>query len=173
MGFARLKLSAFASGIVVPLEAVPDPVFAGRMLGDGLAIDPGAGVLHAPCDGVVAQLHRSHHACVLESADGVRMLLHIGIDTVLLKGEGFTPRVAEGEAVRAGQPLVEFDLDVLKRHGKPVVTMLVIENGDAFRIDWRAGSKATVLLADHLISNQSARVPFLFLTKIYSGQAMS
>ena len=121
MGFSQLKLSAFASGIVVPIEAVPDPVFAGRMLGDGLAIDPTAGVLYAPCDGTVAQLHRSHHACVLESADGVRMLLHIGIDTVLLKGEGFTPRVAEGEAVRAGQPLIEFDIDVLKRHGKPVV----------------------------------------------------
>ena len=144
MGFSQLKLSAFASGIVVPIEAVPDPVFAGRMLGDGLAIDPTAGVLYAPCDGTVAQLHRSHHACVLESADGVRMLLHIGIDTVLLKGEGFTPRVAEGEAVRAGQPLIEFDIDVLKRHGKPVVTMLVIENGDAFRIDWRAGSKAKI-----------------------------
>ena len=158
MGFARLKLSAFASGIVVPLEAVPDPVFAGRMLGDGLAIDPGAGVLHAPCDGVVAQLHRSHHACVLESADGVRMLLHIGIDTVLLKGEGFTPRVAEGEAVRAGQPLVEFDLDVLKRHGKPVVTMLVIENGDAFRIDWRSDSRP-IAAGEPLMSVVAAGAP--------------
>ena len=158
MGFSQLKLSAFASGIVVPIEAVPDPVFAGRMLGDGLAIDPSAGVLYAPCDGVVAQLHRSHHACVLESADGVRMLLHIGIDTVLLKGEGFTPRVAEGEAVRAGQPLIEFDIDVLKRHGKPVVTMLVIENGDAFRIDWRAGSKA-IAIGEPLMTVVDAGAP--------------
>ena len=131
MGFSQLKLSAFASGIVVPIEAVPDPVFAGRMLGDGLAIDPTAGVLYAPCDGTVAQLHRSHHACVVESSDGVRMLLHIGIDTVLLKGEGFTPRVAEGEAVRAGQPLIEFDIDVLKRHGKPVVRVVAV--GDEVR----------------------------------------
>lgn len=158
MGFSQLKLSAFASGIVVPIEAVPDPVFAGRMLGDGLAIDPTAGVLYAPCDGTVAQLHRSHHACVLESADGVRMLLHIGIDTVLLKGEGFTPRVAEGEAVRAGQPLIEFDIDVLKRHGKPVVTMLVIENGDAFRIDWRAGSKA-IAIGEPLMTVVDAGAP--------------
>ena len=158
MGFSQLKLSAFASGIVVPIEAVPDPVFAGRMLGDGLAIDPTAGVLYAPCDGTVAQLHRSHHACVLESADGVRMLLHIGIDTVLLKGEGFTPGVAEGEAVRAGQPLIEFDIDVLKRHGKPVVTMLVIENGDAFRIDWRAGSKA-IAIGEPLMTVVDAGAP--------------
>ena len=160
MGFAHLKLSAFASGIVVPIEAVPDPVFAGRMLGDGLAIDPSAGVLYAPCDGSVAQLHRSHHACVLESADGVRMLLHIGIDTVLLKGEGFTPRVAEGEAVRAGQPLIEFDIDVLKRHGKPVVTMLVIENGDAYRIDWRADIRP-IAIGEPLMSVVDAGTPAL------------
>lgn len=158
MGFAQLKLSAFASGMVVPIEAVPDPVFAGRMLGDGLAIDPSAGVLYAPCDGVVAQLHRSAHACVLESADGVRMLLHIGIDTVLLKGEGFTPRVVEGQAVRAGQSLIEFDIDVLKRHGKPVVTMLVIENGDAYRIDWRA-ERRPIAIGEPLMTVVEANAP--------------
>ncbi|MFT3848155.1 MAG: phosphoenolpyruvate--protein phosphotransferase [Propionivibrio sp.] len=158
MAIAQLKLSAFASGIVVPIEAVPDPVFAGRMLGDGLAIDPSEGVLYAPCDGVIAQLHRSHHACVLESAEGVRMLLHIGIDTVLLKGEGFAPRVAEGEAVRAGQPLIEFDVEILKRHGKPVLTMLVIENGDAFRIASRS-ARRSIWTGDELMSVVAANAP--------------
>lgn len=137
MSFAQLKLSAFASGTVVPIEAVPDPVFAGRMLGDGLAIDPVEGVLYAPCDGQVVQVHASRHACVLEAANGARMLLHIGIDTVLLKGEGFVARVAQGDSVRAGQALIEFDMAVLKRHGKPAITMLVIENGDEHRILWR------------------------------------
>ena len=144
MSLSQLTLSAFASGMVVPIEAVPDPVFAGRMLGDGLAIDPGDGVLRAPCDGTVLQLHASHHACLLESTGdcaGARLLLHIGIDTVMLKGEGFVARVAPGDTVRAGQPLIEFDLDVLKRRGKPAITMLVIENSDDFRIDWRSASQ--------------------------------
>ena len=96
MSFSQLKLAAFTSGIVVPIESVPDPVFAGRMLGDGLAIDPSEGVVYAPCAGVITQLHASRHACILESAEGARMLLHIGIDTVLLKGEGFVARVAQG-----------------------------------------------------------------------------
>lgn len=151
MSFSQLKLAAFASGIVVPIESVPDPVFAGRMLGDGVAIDPSEGVLHAPCDGVITQLHASRHACILESANGARMLLHIGIDTVLLKGEGFVARVTQGDTVSAGQPLIEFDMAVLKRHGKPTITMLVVENGDDFRIDWRSGSRS-VWTGDALMS---------------------
>ena len=141
MNVAQQKLLAFASGIVLPIEAVPDPVFAGRMLGDGLAIDPREGVLYAPCDGHIVQLHASRHACVLETASGARMLLHIGIDTVLLKGEGFVARVGEGDTVRAGQVLVEFDLAVLKARGKPAITMLVVENGDEYRILWRSESR--------------------------------
>jgi phosphoenolpyruvate-protein phosphotransferase len=138
MSFAQLKLSAFTSGVVVPIDAVPDPVFAGRMLGDGLAIDPADGELLAPCDGRIVQLHAAHHACILEAVSGARMLLHIGVDTVLLKGEGFVAHVAEGDTVRTGQPLIGFDLGVLARHGKPAITMLVIENGDEFRIAWRS-----------------------------------
>jgi phosphotransferase system IIA component len=79
MSFAQLKLSAFTSGVVVPIDAVPDPVFAGRMLGDGLAIDPADGELLAPCDGRIVQLHAAHHACILEAVSGARMLLHIGV----------------------------------------------------------------------------------------------
>lgn len=133
------------------IESVPDPVFAGRMLGDGLAIDPSEGVLYAPCDGVITQLHGSHHACILESEAGARMLLHIGIDTVLLKGDGFVAHVAQGETVRAGQKLIGFDMAVLKSHGKPAITMLVVENGDDFHIDWRTGSRS-VWTGDALMS---------------------
>ena len=130
----QLQLGAFAAGTVVPIEAVPDPVFAGRMMGDGIAIEPINGVLYAPCDGEVTQLHSARHACVLRASNGARVLLHIGIDTVLLKGEGFRAKVIQGETVRAGQPLIEFDLDVLRRNAKPVITILVVENGDEFAI---------------------------------------
>lgn len=156
MSVAQQKLWAFASGTVLPIEAVPDPVFAGRMLGDGLAIDPLQGVLYAPCDGHVVQLHASRHACVLQAANGARMLLHIGIDTVLLKGEGFVARVAEGDAVRAGQVLVEFDLALLKARGKPAITMLVVENGDEHRILWCSESRR-VTTADEVLTLVAAK----------------
>jgi len=150
MSDLHLTLAAFANGRVVPIEAVPDPVFAGRLLGDGVAIDPADGVLRAPCDGRVVLLHACQHACTLETAQGVRLLLHVGLDTVLLKGEGFVARVAEGERVRAGQALIEFDLAVLARRGKPALTMLVIENGDLHPVAWRAEAR-TVASGDPLL----------------------
>ena len=156
----QLKLSAFASGAVVPIEAVPDPVFAGRMMGDGLAIDPVEGVLYAPCAGRIVQLQASRHACILEAENGARILLHIGIDTVLLKGEGFVAHVAQGDTVRAGQPLIAFDLAVLKRHGKPAVTILVIENGDEYHITWRCKNQERPVSAGNtllaLVANYKA-----------------
>ena len=151
----QLKLSAFANGTLVPIEAVPDPVFAGRMMGDGLAIEPIKGVLYAPCDGRIVQLQTSRHACILEAGNGARILLHIGVDTVLLKGEGFVARIAQDEVVSTGQPLIEFDLEVLKRHGKPAVTILVIENGDEHHITWRS-DVSTLAVGDPLLTLTAA-----------------
>lgn len=155
MGFPQLNLSAFTSGRVVPIEDVPDPVFAGRMMGDGLAIDPapntGQGILSAPCAGRIVQLHSSRHACFLEADNGARVLLHIGVDTVLLKGEGFVTRVAQGDVVRAGQTLIEFDIDLLKRKNKPTIVILVVENGDDFHITSRTKS-SNVSTGDPLLS---------------------
>ena len=151
MNLTPQKLSAFTSGTVIPIEAVPDPVFAGRLLGDGIAIDPTDGVLVAPCSAKVLQLHAARHACVLQMDNGARLLLHIGIDTVMLKGEGFTARVAQGDVVRAGQPLIEFDKTVLKRHNKPVISMLVIENSDEFRILQRNGN-GTIVAGGELLT---------------------
>ena len=134
-------ISAFLDGSVVALDAVPDPVFAGRMMGDGIAIAPNisAHTLRAPCAGTVTQLHSSHHACFLETDAGIRLLLHIGIDTVLLKGEGFAPRINVGTRVACGDPLIDFDPATLARHGKSSITVLAIENSDAFPICWRTG----------------------------------
>ena len=133
------SISAFLDGSVIVLDQVPDPVFAGRMMGDGIAIVPAtsARTLHAPCAGTVTQLHASHHACFIETDAGIRLLLHIGIDTVLLKGEGFAPRVAVGTRVACGDPLIDFDPATLARHGKPAIIVLAIENSDAFPIAWR------------------------------------
>ncbi|MBD1391050.1 phosphoenolpyruvate--protein phosphotransferase [Neiella sp. HB171785] len=120
------------SGIVVPLEQVPDPVFAGKMVGDGIAIDPTSQVLLAPCDGTVSTLHPAHHAVSLTTASGAEVLMHIGLDTVMLKGEGFTPRVSQGEQVKAGQPLIEFDADQVAQQARSLLTMVLITNHDDF-----------------------------------------
>src|SRR5688572_3103139 len=84
---SQVRISAPLSGQVWPLERVPDPVFAQKMVGDGLTIDPVDGVLIAPCDGEVVSLHAAGHAVTLRTAEGIEILMHIGIDTVNLKGQ--------------------------------------------------------------------------------------
>ncbi len=125
-----VELRAPLDGVIVPLEQVPDPVFAQRMVGDGLSIDPLSQVLVAPCDGTVTQLHRAGHAVTITTAEGVEVLMHVGLDTVALKGKGFTPRVKEGQQVRAGDELIGFDADFLATHAKSLLTQVVITSGE-------------------------------------------
>src|SRR3954468_17697798 len=127
---SKLQLLAPLSGQVWPLERVPDPVFAQKMVGDGLSIDPTDAVLLAACDGEVAALHAAGHAVTLRTAAGIEVLTHVGIDTVTLKGEGFRPRVKIGDRVRAGDPLIEFDLDFVATHAKSLLTQVVIANSE-------------------------------------------
>ena len=126
----QLKLLAPLTGQVWPLERIPDPVFAQKMVGDGISIDPTDNVLLAPCDGEVVTLHAAAHAVTLRSAEGAEILLHIGIDTVGLKGEGFQPKVKTGDRVGAGSPLIEFDLDFLATRAKSLLTQVIITNSD-------------------------------------------
>ena len=94
----RLEIIAPLSGVLVPLAAVPDPVFAAGTAGEGVALDPTSSTLLAPVAGIVTQLHRAHHAISITTVGGIEMLVHVGIDTVLQKGAGFTARVAQGSA---------------------------------------------------------------------------
>ena len=123
-----IELRAPLDGVIFPLEQVPDPVFAQKMVGDGLSIDPLNQLLTAPCDGTVTQLHRAGHAVTLTTAEGIEVMIHIGLDTVELKGEGFTPKVAEGQAVSTGDPLIAFDADFLATRAKSLLTQLIITN---------------------------------------------
>ena len=108
------------------LDEVPDAVFAGRMLGDGLAIDPVVGSVFAPCAGEVVTLPASGHAVSIRSPHGVDVLIHIGIDTVHLGGRGFEARVKPGARVQAGEELIRFDLDVVARGAKSLITPIVV-----------------------------------------------
>ncbi|KQM63376.1 PTS galactitol transporter subunit IIC [Sphingomonas sp. Leaf17] len=142
---ADIILTAPMQGWACGLDVVPDPVFAGCLLGDGLAIDPTGDTLHAPCDAVVIALHDSHHAVTLRTAHGAEILMHIGLDTVALNGVGFTPKVAVGQSVRAGDPLIAFDLDALVRAAPAVVTPIIITNGDRFAITGRRDAGAVAV----------------------------
>ena len=135
---ATLELTAPFDGPAVALNRVPDPVFAGLMMGDGLAIEPLSGTLLAPCDGEVAQLARTGHALTLRAANGAEVLIHIGIDTVKLDGDGFRPLVRTGERVRRGQPLIEVDLDAVARRAPSLLTMVVIANGEDYALEHKA-----------------------------------
>jgi len=124
-----LTLVAPLSGVIVPLGEVPDPVFAQGLAGDGIAIDPLSQMLVAPCDAQVIQVHRAKHALTL-SASGLEIMIHIGLDTVTLKGEGFISRVSAGDRVRLGDPLISFDADFVATHARSLLTEILITNTD-------------------------------------------
>ncbi len=121
-----LKIIAPFDGWCSSLDEVPDAVFAGRMLGDGLAIDPTVGSVRAPCSGQIITLPDSAHAVSIRSPHGVDVLIHVGIDTVHLGGRGFTARVKPGARVRAGEELICFDLDIVARAAKSLITPIVV-----------------------------------------------
>jgi phosphocarrier protein FPr/phosphocarrier protein len=118
------------SGVLVPLASVLDPVFASGTVGPGVAIDPTSTAVLAPFAGTVTQLHRAHHAIALRRVDGLELLIHVGIDTVTLKGEGFSPQVALGDAVSAGQCLLTFDADALARRAPSLLTLVIVTSPD-------------------------------------------
>lgn len=134
----QIVLLAPMTGPVVLLANVPDPVFSGGMFGDGIGVDPLVGKLVAPCDGVITHLARTGHALTIATAEGAEILLHIGIDTVELNGRGFTPKVAQGAQVKAGDLLIEFDQDLVACNAPSLVSVIAIANSDAFEIVERA-----------------------------------
>lgn len=125
---AGLVVVAPVTGRIVPMADVPDPVFAGSLVGPGLALDPseaarGRVVAVSPVAGTVVKLHP--HAFVVQTADGAGVLTHLGIDTVQMKGEGFTLKVAEGDDVAAGDPVVEWDPAAVVASGRSAIVPVV------------------------------------------------
>ena len=125
-----LVLQAPVPGVIVALERVPDPVFSQRIAGPGIAVDPTDQTLVAPVSGKITQLHQSHHALTITTPAGAEVLLHVGLDTVRLRGEGFTPLVKMGQEVKAGDELLRFDADLVGRKAKSLLTIMVVANAD-------------------------------------------
>lgn len=124
------KLLAACSGEAVALSSVPDEVFASGMLGGGVAIKPETGMFFSPVDGTVENITDTLHAYTIRSEDGLDLLLHIGIDTVELRGVGFCACVKTGDRVRAGDIIARADLDLIKEKGYLTVTPVIISNSD-------------------------------------------
>lgn len=123
-------LYAPVKGKVIELEKVPDDVFAQKMLGDGVAVEPADTDVVAPCDGKVLLVSQTRHAVAIQTKDGLEVLIHVGLDTVELAGEGFVTYVKAGDNVKKGDKLITFDRDFLETKGKSAVTPMVITNMD-------------------------------------------
>jgi len=128
-----IDIIAPISGDIVAIEDVPDVVFAEKIVGDGIAIRPTGNKMVAPCDGEIGKIFETNHAFSLESTSGIELFVHFGIDTVELKGEGFTRIAQEGQKVKMGDTIIEFDLEVLKKKAKSILTPVVISNMDEIK----------------------------------------
>ncbi|ULL17247.1 PTS glucose transporter subunit IIA [Paenibacillus sp. H1-7] len=125
-----LSVQSPLSGRSLPLEEVPDKAFARKHMGEGMAIEPSEGKLVAPFDGVVVYLIGSKHALIIQHETGLQLLIHVGINTVALKGEGFAAHIGAGDKVRLGQTLITFDIAHIRDSGYSAVTPVVVVNDD-------------------------------------------
>ena len=121
------------SGEIVALETVPDVVFSEKIVGDGIAIKPNGNKIVAPFDGTISKIFETNHAFSIESDSGIELFVHFGIDTVELKGEGFVRVAQEGQTVKQGDTIIEFDLALLNAKAKSTLTPVVISNMDEIK----------------------------------------
>lgn len=125
-----MTVMAPLDGAVLAQEQIPDATFATGILGPGCGIEPTGDTVYAPFDGTVTQVAETLHAVGMESNDGIELLIHVGMDTVEMKGQGFTALVKEGDKVKAGTALLKIDLDAIRAAGHPTATAIIVTNGD-------------------------------------------
>ena len=126
----ELVLNSYMKGKVVDITEVPDPVFAQKMMGDGFAIIPEEGKLISPVAGEIIQVFPTKHAFGVKAGE-VEILIHVGLETVSMKGEGFDVKVSAGDRVEVGQTLLTYDLELVKEKAKDIITPCVVTNMDA------------------------------------------
>lgn len=126
-------LNSYLEGTLIPLNEINDEVFSQGILGDGIAIEPQKGEIKSPCNGFVSNLVSSKHAIGIKSESGFDILIHVGIDTVNLKGRFFEYHVREGQKINQGDTLITFDIDAIKKEGYSLATPMVISNTGEYR----------------------------------------
>ncbi|PLR81045.1 PTS glucose transporter subunit IIA [Bacillus canaveralius] len=125
-----VQIFAPVTGTAINLEQVPDPVFSERMMGDGIAVEPSEGEVVSPVDGEIVQVFPTKHAIGIRAQNGAEILIHIGLETVSMNGEGFEAHISVGDKVSVGDRLVSFDLELVKEKAKSTVTPIIITNTD-------------------------------------------
>lgn len=125
----EFQIVAPVDGDLILLENVPDEMFSQKIMGDGFAVKPENGSVVAPISGVAETVFPTGHAVGITTKDGIECIVHIGLDTVELNGDGFTPLIKQGAKVKAGQPIVKFDKELLEEKGYELVTMVVFPSG--------------------------------------------
>lgn len=143
-GTEQKELKSILDGTVLPLEEVPDEVFSQRIMGDGIAIEPSGSVVYAPADGeITVVMEETGHACGMKLKNGLELLIHVGVDTVSMGGDGFELLVKEGDTVKSGTPLIKFDKEKIKAAGHPCTTMMIVtEEGKTEKISMYTGMEA-------------------------------
>lgn len=124
------ELKAPVAGKVIDLKEVPDDVFSSKMIGDGAAIDTTGDLIVSPAEGELSLVFKTNHAFALRLKNGAEVLVHIGLDTVELKGEGFTKLAEEGSHVKAGEPIIKIDREFIASKGYSLITPVLITNPD-------------------------------------------
>ncbi|MED3727167.1 PTS sugar transporter subunit IIA [Priestia endophytica] len=122
------NITAPLTGRIFSLENVPDPVFSQKMMGEGFAIEPTNGEVVAPIDGEIIQLFHTKHAIGLKTENGAEIIIHVGLETVAMEGDGFTAHVKEGSKVKKGDKLLTVDLEKVREKAKSTVTPVVVTN---------------------------------------------
>lgn len=124
----KVKFKSPVTGKAYEITDVSDEVFASKMVGDGIALEPYEGILYSPVDGEIVNVFPTKHAIGIKTMEGLEILIHIGIDTVEMKGEGFKSFVDENQSVKAGDKLMEFDIELIKERAKSAAIPMVITN---------------------------------------------
>lgn len=142
----KLPVYPPVEGEILPIEEVKDPTFSSKMIGDGIAWNPYYGTITAPIDGTVIMMQDSLHAIGIRSRDGIELLLHIGLDTVELKGEGFTAHTNVNQTVSRGDSLLTFDKAFIEQKGyDPVVILVIMESDRITEIEKQQGEVPLVI----------------------------
>lgn len=132
----QLEIYAVADGEIVTIDGVPDDLFSKKMIGDGFAIIPEKGKVYAPVTGRLIEVADTKHAFYIETETGLKVLIHIGLDTLLLDGNGFTSYADRHDYVKKGQKLASFDMDLLEKEGfSPVIPVVVLDHSDVERTE--------------------------------------
>ncbi|MGF7397485.1 PTS sugar transporter subunit IIA [Thermoanaerobacterium thermosaccharolyticum] len=139
----KLSIKAPIDGDIVDIVEVPDEVFAQKLVGDGVAINPDSDVFVSPVDGTITTVFPTKHAIGIKTPEGIEIMIHVGVDTVKLKGEGFTAFVNEGDKVKIGDKLLQIDRDIVKSKAKSLVSPIIITNMEKVKEFNKIVGKAT------------------------------